>query len=369
MLLSYVCKLLSDEQLKKLIDVQPYRVIASKAKKRKVVWLSASPSFHETENRDFKMNFITGAKTLYKGGDIEILSSEGKFTFQGNQAPIYFELKNCKFLTQLEESDHQCFFSEENKNFVYFTKSGVAIQARGELELQFNTDEEVYFVNLKEYCLLFNHKNEIVATVSAVWENMSRKPQFYTESDGNKHLFSVKSPNGENMTIAINTYVPKCIFDTPLDPKNPFMNHVYAETAYLGGEEGEWLAMRPDCNQFYDLYGCEVEHAEIVLRDWSGNGGAVYVGALRFLWCSFTTCWESREEPLFWNGPFYAKDGYFHIDITEYMKGVFADRSQITPGVVLRGEGSRCFAVSTGDNCLDPLLICLNLKERTICKV
>ena len=340
-----------------VLKKDPYRVFLEN-EQEDIVWISSCPLKHGTEKGQ-KHGFVMRGDRLSEGSNACLKQSKTEIVLCGEQVSLRFPFA---FLQCLEKHDsflHEkyCDVLQSDCGILYPTSNGFAVEARGKVKIQFSSGEPVHLYNLDEYCLIFDRNDRIVFSVNCILENMQVRPKFRTESNGTDHVVEVIAAGGHGMILTFNAYAPKRFFDTPLDAGNPSRNHVYAENAYLGREEdgGQWLALRPDCAMFSDLYDRGLKDAKLFFRNLNGALGKVFYGELRFFWCTYTTVWETREMPREWLEAETVTEESVQIDLTSYLRGLFREKAQATPGIVV--QSTVPLVLPTGDNYLCPVFL------------
>lgn len=113
---------------------------------------------------------------------------------------------------------------------------------------------------------------------------------------------------------------------------------------------------------FSDLYDRDLKDAKLFFRNLNGALGKVFYGELRFFWCTYTTVWETREMPREWLEAETVTEESVQIDLTTYLRGLFREKAQATPGIVV--QSTIPLVLPTGDNYLCPIFLRLRF-ERT----
>ena len=335
-----------------LEEKRPFRVEITEDN-RSVVYACSSPII-----RDGKLNtrgFLSNTKTLYRGVNVQLWWDARGLNLHGGSETLTF------FLRKEKNDAHKN--NETNLGYICPTINGFALKGKSNVELEFQTNTTMYLINMEDYCQLFRPDDSIAYSINAFWEGMQERPNFYIESDSRNHKIKVRSPRGEPIVLSINAYVNKSIFDTSIDSVQVHRNNVYAEMVYLGGENEQWLCLRPNCDIFSDLYDCEVEQAIMYFRNLNGGKGELEYGMMQFLWCSFTTAWESREEPEVFYKASKLHNNYYELDVTRLFKHLFQEKSQVTPGIVIRSHSKQMVALPTGDNYTYPIVTKLIIKK------
>ena len=338
----------------KLTQISPYCLLQASAE-GDVAWIGSSPLTNKTIDRKLSLdkdNTLSGTDTYVQRCGSEIV-------LKREQVVLRFAFS---FISDVGEdrgiSQEGCRGkSESDCGTLYPTANGFAIEGNSERKIKFSSSEPVQLYNLGDYCLIFDRNNRPIFTINYVLKGAKARPNIRSESNGTEHKIEVEG--GNDGVLNFHGYAPKCIYDTLLDANDPSRNHAFAENAYLGSEKsgGQWLALRPDCGVFSCFYDRKIKKAHIIFQNLNGGRGRLFYGLLRFYWCTFTTTWETREIPQEWREAGEAKSPCVEIDITEYLKRIFHERAQATPGLVICAESKEPLVLSTGDNELYPVLI------------
>ncbi len=355
-----------EKELCRIDRENPYRMLIEYPDET-VALYSSCPIMKEQTGELAMESFSKTEKVLYEGINTVLIRSDHDVKIQRKGVNLQFSFEQTEFLETYRNhlGDEFDIALKTDRGIMFPTINGFGIEKEGEVSLSFVSSEEVYFVNMNDGCLVFTHSDQLIFSIECVWEGMSDRPQFITESDGLRHTLQVKSPSGERLIVTVNGYVHKSIFDTTLDSGLSMRNNVYAESVYLGGKKGEeqWLCARPDCSLFSDIYHLDVECAVMYFRSFSKEEGELWAGNLRFLWCTFTTTWDSREEPDKWYLAGKNVGGYYEVDVTDLMRCIFSEKSNVSPGFVLRANQEEKIILPTGDNCLCPIILEIHFRR------
>lgn len=344
----------------------PYRIMIAYPNET-VALFSSSPIMKEQSKELALDGFIEIGNPLYKGLNTALFRIENEVKIQRKEVYLRFLFKQTELIKKYRNHLGDNFETalKTDRGIIFPTINGFGIEKAGEVSLSLDSSEEVYFINMNDGCLVFNHSDQLIFSIGCIWEGMSERPQFITDSDGLHHTLRVKSPSVERLIVTVNGYINKSLFDTTLDSGLAMRNNVYAESVYLGGKVGEeqWLCARPDCSLFSDLYNFHVERAVLYFRNFSKKDIELWAGNLRFLWCTFTTTWDSREEPENWYLAGKNVGDYYEVDVTDLIRSIFSEKSNVSPGFVLRANSEERIILPTGDNSLCPIILEMHLKE------
>lgn len=317
----------------------PYRIIGEKKDCYGVLYsslpiLDSQTGEPMTERMEFNLN------NMYKG--------------------IQTELKLNSTSFELLYENETLIFDREKGEKIFPSISGFYKEGCGKLEITFRTQKRYYLVNMGDYCMMFNHSDRMLFSITGYEEKQKKRLYFETMSDGTYHKVVLFASFEEKCVLSFNAYLPKLLFDTPIDEKIPERNNVYGEIAYLGNG-GQRLQTRFDLQYFNDLYTHDIISAKLYVPRINGKGKLEF-GFLLYMWCSFTTSWNSREEPTEWFSAEETRDGYV-IELADYFRDIFTHKYDVTPGLVLRSIDDEFIQIPTGDNYMYPIYLKLKLKK------
>lgn len=172
----------------------------------------------------------------------------------------------------------------------------------------------------------------------------------------------------EKLLFEMNLHVPKLIFDTTVESKNPAKNNVFGSVAFLGRTEeyGEqWLYSRIDGMRMSDLSGYRVESAKLYLPRFENSvGGKLEAYKLGSVWCSFGTSWDTKAEFTEKMNEAESRGRYEEIDISDIVRDMLRVKEARNPGFVIKSrKSSGCMAVATGDSYYRPQILKIQLKN------
>ena len=172
----------------------------------------------------------------------------------------------------------------------------------------------------------------------------------------------------EKLLFEMNLHVPKLIFDTTVESKNPAKNNVFGSVAFLGRTEeyGEqWLYSRIDSMRMSDLSGYRVESAKLYLpRLDNGVSGKLEAYKLGSVWCSFGISWDTKVAFSEKMKGVKSWGSYEEIEISDIVRDMLRVKEARNPGFVIKSrEGSNCIAVATGDSYYRPQILKIQLKN------
>lgn len=355
-----------DKELCRIDKGNPYRMLVEYPNES-VALYSSCPIMKEQTDELAMGSFSKTGSMFYEGINTVLIRIDNNVKVQRKGVNLQFSFEQTEFIRAYRNhlDDEFDIALKTDRGIMFPTINGFGIEKEGEVSLFFASSEEVYFINMEDGCLVFSHSDQLIFSIGCVWKGMSDRPQFITESDGLRHTLQVRSPLGERLIVTVNGYVNKSMFDTTLDSRLPMRNNVYAESVYLGGRVGEeqWLCARLDCSLFSDIYHLNVEHAVMYFRNFGNEESELWAGNLRFLWCTFTTTWDSREDPDKWYLAGKNVGDYYEVDVTNLIRSIFFEKSNVSPGFVLRANQERKIILPTGDNCLCPIILEIHFKK------
>lgn len=173
--------------------------------------------------------------------------------------------------------------------------------------------------------------------------------------------------NTDKLLFEMNLHVPKLIFDTTVESKNPTKNNVFGSVAFLGQTEeyGEqWLYSRIDSMRMSDLSEYRVESAKLYLPRLDKGGGKLEAYKLGSAWCSFGTSWDTKAEFSEKIKEVERQGQYEEIDISDIVRDMLRVKEARNPGFVVKSrEGNSCMTVATGDSYYRPQILKIQLKN------
>ena len=191
------------------------------------------------------------------------------------------------------------------------------------------------------------------------------------ETKQEKNEFEITIAGGadtEKLLFEMNLHVPKLIFDTTVESKNPTKNNVFGSVAFLGRTEeygAQWLYLRIDGMRMSDLSGYRVENAKLYLpRLDNGVSGKLEAYKLGSVWCSFGTSWDTKVAFSEKMKGVKSWGSYEEIEISDIVRDMLRVKEARNPGFVIKSrEDSNCIAVATGDSYYRPQILEIQLKN------
>lgn len=338
----------------------PYRIHISRVDSDAVV-ISSCPFLSEQKSEIIPTGFDCIETELYRGLNVTLERYENLIKMNRGNFSLSFDLDGMECVHRFKNymGDEYEEVLKSKAGIVFPTLNGFAIENDGSVKLKFTSEKQLALYDIGEYCLLYDEREGLIFSINCMADNLTERVNVIAESNGFEHCIEVNAKSKDKVIVTVNGYAPKSLFDTVLDPLKPEFNHAYAENVHLWNEEegGEWLAIRPNCIVFSDLYSKKLRSARLYMRNLSHKHTNVFYGLLRYYWCAFTIMWATREQPEEWKNAYEERDGYYVLDITEYVKAMFLERVKMSPGLVISARGSDGLVLSTGDNYFAPLLI------------
>lgn len=171
-----------------------------------------------------------------------------------------------------------------------------------------------------------------------------------------KYLLRVYSGAAQGrVSVEINLYFPKTVFDTTVESGAPDKNNVYGSYALLGNadESGEQRLLLRLNNVESMIEGLgEIFKADMYFPEFGKLKGEIGAFKISEPWCTFNTCWSDMPKAGEETTVLTETSGYLKADITEIF------RIHPNYGIMLKSKqkNSLC-AVSTADSYTNPLII------------
>ena len=161
-------------------------------------------------------------------------------------------------------------------------------------------------------------------------------------------------PN-KKITVEINLYMPKFIFDTTIESAYPDKNNVYGNYALIGNSSnnGEQRLLFRLNNSKSAISGLgDIKKADIYIPKFGEMTGELCAYKITNPWCTFNTNWVTT--------PDIKKSGSRFTDYCDYIKADITEMIKNTKnyGMMLKNDSSNGYtAVSTADSYDHPMII------------
>lgn len=181
----------------------------------------------------------------------------------------------------------------------------------------------------------------------------------YEQEDDDCYKIAITSEeNCKEMTVEINLYSPKLIFDTTINQTASLQNNCFGGVAFLSsGERKEELYTRFNLNYINGESLKAMKEAKLRIPVYTKDGGIVRLQNIENPWCSIGMNWEKKQTGGKIIDEKEVKDGYVELDVTKLLKEQMNLKKIKSYGAIISNPNTDVVAISTGDNYYKPQIL------------